>query len=83
MLVNTEIATADPDVPTLAVVGKSFMVAGKSNAFGFEHHGVFFTSELIPVALQEWLAVYDPTSNLYKILTADTVLVDNPLSKFC
>lgn len=83
LLVNAAITTANPDVPTLAVASSSFAVGGKTNAFGYLHRGTFFTSDSIFVALQEWLAVYEPSSHLYKILTADSVLIDNPFSKFC
>lgn len=81
-LANTHIAAADPDVPTLAVVNESMNVGGGSTMFGYIHHHVFYTSDSVFLSLVRWLAVYKPSSHLYQLVAAKTVILDNPFSKF-
>lgn len=84
LLINSQLLSADPQVPTLAAIKAPFEINGATDVCGYMLHGDFHIASTPEQAVLSWAKVYKPDGFLAKIVSTaeDEVPLDNPFSKF-
>lgn len=83
VLANTEILTANPTVPTLAVID-NFHIGETTHVCGYVVGKTFYVTNDPMTAVLSWARLVDPESHISVLMASngDTLPMDNPYTKF-